>query len=92
MLRVLLPLQRQIELLARITQSIAFVLGTFMAVTFTVFPNRRRQFFVRLVVYASWGLSLSLVRTSIYYKYSCKCIFLYSVNACTSISQRFVVY
>jgi lipopolysaccharide export LptBFGC system permease protein LptF len=63
---LLLPLSQllQIELLARITQSIAFVLGTFMAVTFTVFPNRRRQFFVRLVVYASWGLSLSLVSTS----------------------------
>jgi hypothetical protein len=50
-----------VELFARITQSMAFVLATFMAVTWTIFAERRKQFFVRLFLYMSWGLSFSLV-------------------------------
>jgi hypothetical protein len=52
---------KQFENFARGMQAIGFILGTFMAVTWTVFPDRRKQFFVRLFLYMSWGLSFSFV-------------------------------
>jgi hypothetical protein len=52
---------QQLERMALCTQTIAFIAALFLAVTWTVFADRRRQFFVRMLLYTSCGLSCALM-------------------------------
>jgi hypothetical protein len=50
-----------VETFARIAQTIGFLLASFLAATWSLFPDRKGQFFVRMFLYLSWALSFCLL-------------------------------